>query len=48
VIRPSDLERFISDFEDRLAPVERAADEAWWNRGRPNDAVMPASLRWPF
>ncbi|HEX5849821.1 MAG TPA: hypothetical protein VFY59_11560, partial [Rubrobacter sp.] len=31
MIRPSDLERFISDFEDRLAPVERAADEAWWN-----------------
>jgi hypothetical protein len=31
VIRTSDLERFISDFEERLAPVERAADEAWWN-----------------
>jgi peptidyl-dipeptidase A len=31
VIRTSDLERFISDFEERLAPVEKAADEAWWN-----------------
>ena len=31
MIRPSDLERFVSDFEDRLAPVERAVDEAWWN-----------------
>jgi peptidyl-dipeptidase A len=31
VIPTSDLERFISDFEERLAPVERAADEAWWN-----------------
>ena len=31
MIRISDLERFISDFEERLAPVERAADEAWWN-----------------
>jgi peptidyl-dipeptidase A len=31
VIPTSDLERFISDFEERLAPVEKAADEAWWN-----------------
>jgi peptidyl-dipeptidase A len=31
VIPTSELERFISDFEERLAPVERAADEAWWN-----------------
>jgi peptidyl-dipeptidase A len=31
VIPTSDLEIFISDFEERLAPVERAADEAWWN-----------------
>ena len=31
MIPTSDLERFISDFESRLAPVERAADEAWWN-----------------
>jgi peptidyl-dipeptidase A len=31
VIPTSDLERFISDFEARLAPVERAVDEAWWN-----------------
>jgi peptidyl-dipeptidase A len=31
VVRTSDLERYISDFEERLAPVERAADEAWWN-----------------
>ena len=31
MIPTSDLERFISDFEERLAPVERAADEAWWN-----------------
>jgi peptidyl-dipeptidase A len=30
LIPTSDLERFISDFEERLAPVERAADEAWW------------------
>ena len=27
----SELENFISDFEERLAPVQRAADEAWWN-----------------
>src|SRR5215211_6490414 len=25
------MERFISDFERRMAPLERAADEAWWN-----------------
>ena len=31
MIPTSDLENFISDFEERLAPVERAADEAWWN-----------------
>jgi hypothetical protein len=31
MIRTSGLERFVSDFEERLAPVERAADEAWWN-----------------
>jgi len=31
VITTSDLERFISDFEKRMAPLERAADEAWWN-----------------
>ncbi|HEY6711120.1 MAG TPA: hypothetical protein VI055_02525, partial [Rubrobacter sp.] len=30
-ITTSDLERFISDFERRMAPLERAADEAWWN-----------------
>ncbi|MBA2534312.1 MAG: M2 family metallopeptidase [Rubrobacter sp.] len=30
MIPPSELERFISDFEERLAPVERAADAAWW------------------
>jgi hypothetical protein len=30
VIPTSDLERFISDFEESLAPVEKAADEAWW------------------
>jgi peptidyl-dipeptidase A len=27
----SELERFISDFEARMAPLERAVDEAWWN-----------------
>lgn len=27
----TELERFISDFERRMAPVEKAADEAWWN-----------------
>ena len=27
----SELERFISDFERRMAPLERAVDEAWWN-----------------
>jgi peptidyl-dipeptidase A len=26
-----ELERFISDFERRMAPLERAVDEAWWN-----------------
>jgi hypothetical protein len=26
-----ELERFISDFEGRMAPLERAVDEAWWN-----------------
>src|SRR5215210_2299631 len=31
MISTSELERFISDFEERMAPVERAADEAWWN-----------------
>jgi peptidyl-dipeptidase A len=31
VIPTSELERFISDFEKRLAPVERAVNEAWWN-----------------
>jgi peptidyl-dipeptidase A len=30
-ITTSELERFISDFERRMAPLERAADEAWWN-----------------
>jgi peptidyl-dipeptidase A len=30
-ITTSELERFISDFEKRMAPLERAADEAWWN-----------------
>jgi peptidyl-dipeptidase A len=30
MIPTSKLERFISDFEKRMAPVERAADEAWW------------------
>src|SRR5215210_8864558 len=27
----SELERFISDLEARMAPLERAVDEAWWN-----------------
>ena len=27
----SELERFISAFERRMAPLERAVDEAWWN-----------------
>jgi len=27
----SELERFISDFEKRMSPLEKAADEAWWN-----------------
>ncbi len=31
MIPASELERFISGFEERLAPVERAADAAWWN-----------------
>jgi peptidyl-dipeptidase A len=31
VITTSELECFISDFERRMAPLERAADEAWWN-----------------
>jgi peptidyl-dipeptidase A len=31
MISTSELERFISDFEERMAPVERATDEAWWN-----------------
>ena len=26
-----ELERFISDFEVRMAPLEKAAEEAWWN-----------------
>ena len=26
-----ELERFFSDFEKRMAPLERAVDEAWWN-----------------
>ena len=30
-ITTSELERFISGFERRMAPLERAADEAWWN-----------------
>jgi peptidyl-dipeptidase A len=30
MIPTSELERFISRFEKRMAPVERAADEAWW------------------
>ena len=30
-ITTSDLVRFISEFERRMAPLERAADEAWWN-----------------
>jgi peptidyl-dipeptidase A len=30
MIPTSELERFISEFEKRMAPVERAADEAWW------------------
>jgi len=30
-ITTSDLERFISDFEQRMAPLERELDEAWWN-----------------
>ena len=31
MIPASELERFISGFEERLAPVEKAADTAWWN-----------------
>ena len=31
MIPASELERFISGFEERLTPVERAADAAWWN-----------------
>jgi peptidyl-dipeptidase A len=31
MISTSELERFISAFEERMAPAERAADEAWWN-----------------
>ena len=31
MIPTPDLERFISEFEERLAPVEKAADEAWWD-----------------
>jgi peptidyl-dipeptidase A len=30
-ITTPELERFISDFERRMAPLERAVDEAWWN-----------------
>jgi len=43
VIRTSDLGCFISDFEERLAPVERAADEAWWNLATSGtDEMRPA------
>jgi peptidyl-dipeptidase A len=31
MISTSELERFISEFEKRVAPLEKAADEAWWN-----------------
>ena len=27
---PAEIESFIAGFEDRLAPVERASSEAWW------------------
>ena len=30
-ISPSEIERFITSFEERLAPVETASSEAWWN-----------------
>src|SRR5215210_2401943 len=30
-ISPAEIERFIAGFEERLAPVERASSEAWWD-----------------
>ena len=29
-ISPNDMQSFITSFEKRLAPVEKAASEAWW------------------
>src|SRR5215207_3678028 len=28
---PAEIESFIAGFEERLAPVERASSEAWWD-----------------
>ena len=30
-VSPSEIESFITSFEERLAPVEKASSEAWWN-----------------
>jgi peptidyl-dipeptidase A len=30
-ISPGEIESFITSFEERLAPVEKASSEAWWN-----------------
>ena len=29
-VSPGEIERFITSFEERLAPVEKASSEAWW------------------
>ncbi len=30
-VSPGEIESFITSFEERLAPVEKASSEAWWN-----------------
>jgi peptidyl-dipeptidase A len=30
-VYPGEIESFITSFEERLAPVEKASSEAWWN-----------------
>ncbi len=31
IISPAEIESFITSFEERLTPVEKASSEAWWN-----------------
>ena len=30
-VSPGEIQAFITSFEERLPPVEKASSEAWWN-----------------